>query len=151
MAKLVPEGSGPEAVRELIRTALAQGQSGRLLHRLDCVLLIATGRSRCEVAEWFGMDRRTIQRWVHAAHSFGIEGLIEKHNGGRPAKMTRGQRACIQIDLQTSPRAIGYPERAWTGKRLALHIWNRYHLNMGVRNCQRLIALSRAGHELAGE
>ena len=142
------EGKGPEAVRGMIRAALANAEREHLLHRLHCVLLVAAGRSRSEVAEWFEVDRRTIQRWVHAAYVLGIEGLIDHHNGGRPATMTCQQLEWIRVDLQASPRASGYPDRAWTGKRLALHLAKCYDLNMSVRSCQRLIARSRAGHDL---
>lgn len=130
-------------MREMIRTALARAESGRLLHRLDCVLLVAEGRSLCEVADWFDVDRRTIQRWVHAAYSEGIDGLVEHHNGGRPSKLTSEQEQSIWLVLQASPNAYGYSDRQWTGKRLALHLDKHHAVTMSVRTCQRMIARSR--------
>lgn len=129
----------------MIRTALANGESGHLLHRLDCVLLVAAGRCLNEVADLFGVDRRTIQRWVHAAYSDGIDGLVEHHNGGRPAKLSSEQEQSIRLVLQASPGACGYPDQQWTGKRLALHLDKHHDVTMSVRTCQRMILRSRDG------
>ena len=116
-----------------------------MLHRLDCVLLVAEGRSMHEVADWFAVDQRTIQRWVHAAYASGIAGLAEHHNGGRPAKLTPKQQQSIQLDLQATPMAFGYPARQWTGKRLAFHLERRYAVKISIRSCQRMIVCHRAG------
>ena len=136
-------GEGATTVRELIRTALANGDSGHVLHRLDGVLLVAAGRSLDEVADWFGVDRRTIQRWVHAAYAQGIGGLAEHLNGGRPAKLSSALERSIRLDLQASPGTFGYPDQQWTGKRLALHLHKHHHVTLSVRTCQRMILRSR--------
>ena len=132
-------------VRGMIQRALATERSGLLLHRLDCVLMVAQGRSCSEVANWIGVDRRTIERWVHAAYVSGMAGLVEVHAGGRPATFTQAQMQSVWPDLQASPRAFGYPESRWTGKRLALHLAKRHGIAMSVRTCQRLISLRREG------
>lgn len=132
-------------VRGMIQHALATDRSGKLLHRLDCVLMVAQGRSCSEVADWIGVDRRTIERWVHAAYVNGMDGLVEVHAGGRPATFTPTQMESVWPDLQASPRAFGYPESRWTGKRLAQHLTKRHGITMSVRTCQRLIARQGAG------
>ena len=71
----------------------------------------------------------------------GIDGLREHHHGGRPARLTSDQVASVECDLRSSPVTLNYPERRWTGKRLALHLAGRFSVRMSVRNCQRLIAL----------
>lgn len=136
--------SNGEQVREMIRRALHSAHDGHLLHRLDGVLLVAEGRSCSEVANWFGVNRRTIERWVHAADLRGADGLAEHHqHGGRPAKLSATQRLEIGLALLTAPSELGYSERRWTGKRLALHLVRRYRLELSVRSCQRLIACNR--------
>lgn len=132
-------------VRGMIQRALATERSGLLLHRLDCVLMVAQGRSCSEVANWIGVDRRTIERWVHAAYLNGIDGLVEVHAGGRPATFTPAQMQNVWPDLQASPRAFGYPELQWTGKRLAQHLARHHGIAMSARTCQRLIARQGAG------
>lgn len=132
-------------VRGMIQHALATERSGLLLHRLDCVLMVAQGRSCSEVANWIGVDRRTIERWVHAAYLSGMAGLVEVHAGGRPATFTSAQMEGVWPVLQASPGAFGYPESRWTGKRLARHLAMHLGIAMSVRTCQRLIAQQGAG------
>ena len=136
-------------VRGMIQQALATDRSGKLLHRLDCVLMVAQGHRCSEVADWIGVDRRTIERWVHAAYVNGIDGLVEVHAGGRPATFTPAQMESVWPVLQASPQAFGYPESQWTGKRLARHLANRHGITMSVRTCQRLIARQGAGKAAA--
>ena len=132
-------------VRGMIQLALATERSGLLLHRLDSVLMVAQGRSCSEVADWIGVDRRTVERWVHAAFVSGMDGLVEVHAGGRPATFSPALMQSVWPDLQASPRAFGYPESRWTGKRLALHLAKRHSIALSVRTCQRLIARQGAG------
>lgn len=136
--------SNAENVREMIRNALHSAKDGHLLHRLDGVLLVAEGRSCGEVASWFGVDRRTVERWVHAAGARGVDGLVDHHHGGRPAKMSSAQGQGIRLALLALPSVYGYPDRQWTGKRLALHLTRQFGLELSVRTCQRLIVRCQA-------
>lgn len=135
----------PSSVRDLIRVALAEKQSALLLHRLDCVLLIAEGRSVQEVAHWFGVSKRSVQRWVHAAYLSGIDGLIQHCHDGRPPCLSPEQAHAIRRDLMAPPGACGYPDLRWTGKRLAWHLHRCYGLKISERSSQRIIARSRGG------
>lgn len=129
-------------VRWMIQLALKRVRGGELLRRLDAVLLVAEGRTVCEVAEWFSVNHRTLERWVHAAYLRGVDGLVEHHCGGRPAKLA--QINGIWQDLRSPPNLFGYHDRRWSGKRLALHLDKYYRIKMSVRNCQRIISRSRA-------
>lgn len=129
-----------DAVRQLIRTALSNTHDAHLLHRLDGVLLVAEGHCCGAVAVWFGVDRRTVERWVHLASVAGVDGLAEHPHGGRPARLSSAQMQALRQDLRSAPAALGYPDRHWNGKRLALHLARRYGLALSVRSCQRVIA-----------
>lgn len=134
-----------DRLREMIRSALHSAKDAHLLHRLDGVLLVAEGRSCGEVARWFGVNRRTVERWIHADYAQGMSGLAEHHPGGRPARLSIAQLQEVGRVLLAPPAVLGYPDRRWTGKRLALHLARHYGLALGIRSCQRLIALSRCG------
>ena len=133
-------------IRELIQASVQRSCEQRLLLRLCCVLLIAEGRSCYEVARWFGEDPRTVERWVHALHEHGIEGLREHHAGGRPTRLGSEQVRRLALDLQKPPRLCGYPEPRWSGKRVAAHLEGRYGIKLSARQCQRVMRrLSAAG------
>lgn len=129
-------------VRDLIGVALVGDSGAVLMHRLHCVLLVAEGRSVDEVANWFGVGRRTVQRWVHEAYLHGIDGLTAHRHDGRPPSLTLERTTAICRDLMSSPGAFGYPGARWTGKRLALHLDRCFGMVVSVRTCQRIIARS---------
>lgn len=133
------------AVRAMISAALAGSESACLMHRLDCVLLVFEGRSLREVADWFGVGKRSVQRWVHAVYERGLDGLRDHRKGGRPSKLTCEREQAVRRDLQVTPGVCGYPGLQWTGKRLAMHLDKRYAVEVSVRTCQRMIARSRTG------
>jgi transposase len=128
----------------MIRAVMPVADTARLLHRLHCLLLLAEGHSCSEVADWFDINRRTVERWVRAARTRGVDGLAEHHAGGRPQKLHGAQAQRIWLDLQGSPREYGFGDKRWTGKRLALHLERCFGLQMSVRSCQRVILRSSA-------
>lgn len=131
-------------IRELIRASVRASCESHFLHRLHCVLLVAENRSCYEVAQWFGENPRTIQRWVHAFNNHGMEALRPHHSGGRHAKLADAQMQRLVLDLQEPPRLFGYTERKWGGKLLAQHMESSYGIKLSVRQCQRIIrGLSR--------
>lgn len=133
----------PSRVRDLLRLALAATQGGSLIRRLDCVLMIVEGHSVQEVSDWFGVGKRSVQRWVHAAYVSGIDGLRDQHHGGRRPILTPEQVLAAHLDLKSLPDACDMSDLRWTGKRLALHLDRSMGIKISVRTCQRLIARSR--------
>ena len=55
---------------------------------------------------------------------------------GRQAKLTESQYMEIEAALRDSPDMHGY--KVWDGPSLSDYIGNRYNVNLGVRQCQRL-------------
>ena len=135
----------PKHLRTFSRQNQSRDDLARLQHRLDCVLLVAEGQACDTVGCWFGVDRRTIQRWVHDADVHGLETLAGSHGGGRCSVLDERLRLALGHDLAVSPRQLGYAEACWSGKRLALHLAKAYGVSLGVRSCQRLLVKARSG------
>ena len=68
----------PATVQAALRHEGEHSPQTRFVHRLHCLLLVGTGRSCYEVAEVFGDDPRSVERWVHEFQQHGVEGLREK-------------------------------------------------------------------------
>ena len=102
--------SNAQAIREVMQASVKTNCEPQFLHRLHCTLLIAEGRSCCEVARWFGKHPRTIERWVHALDLHGLEGLRDHHAGGRPAKLTGETAQRLALDLQKATRRVRISE-----------------------------------------
>ena len=86
-----------------------------------------------------GKHPRTIERWVHALDLHGIEGLRDRHAGGRPAKLAGEPAQRLALDLQKPPDASGYPKTEWSGKLLTQHLAVNYGITLSSRQCQRML------------
>jgi transposase len=128
-------------LQQTLGNALAHSNSGRLVHRLVCVLLVAEGRPVKEVARWLHVNLRSVQRWVHNACVSGVQGLAEGPHVGRPTSLSQQQLQATMQVLHASPQTSGYAEDHWSGKRLALHLERTYGISISVRSCQRLIEM----------
>jgi transposase len=128
-----------EAVRAELLGALRRSSELRFIHRLHAVLLVGVGCSCGEVADWFGEDQRSIERWVRSYESLGGAGLRERERIGRPARLNLQQLRTLGEDVAVEPLAAGYTHARWSGKLLSLHVEQRYDVKLSVRHCQRLL------------
>jgi transposase len=122
-----------------LKEVITHNPESRFLHRLHCVLLVAQGCSCYRIAEWFGENPRTIERWVHYAQEFGIEGLKDDQKAGRPSKVRDDHITQLRIDILRNPMELGYNRSAWDGNILRVHLEQCYEIELGIRQCQRLL------------
>lgn len=127
-----------EVIRIAIQQEIARSEESRYDHRLHGLLLITAGQSTQQVAELFGEDRRTVQRWIKTFEGHGLDGLREGERAGRPKSLDARQWSALGKDLRRSPAAFGFPAGLWDGKLLSEHLRQRYRVRLGVRQCQRL-------------
>ena len=132
------EIADPEVMRIAIQQEISRSDESRYDHRLHGLLLVAGGQSCQQVAELFGEDRRTVQRWVKRFESHGLEGVREGERSGRPATLDANQWAALGRDLRRDPGAFGLTGHLWDGKLLSEHLRQRYDVTLGVRQCQRI-------------
>lgn len=127
-----------EVMRIAIQQEIARSDESRYDHRLHGLLLITGGQTCQQVADLFGEDRRTVQRWVKRFESHGLEGMREGERSGRPATLDAKQWAALGRDLRRAPQDFGHSGHLWDGKMLSEHLRKRYDITLGVRQCQRI-------------
>jgi len=132
------EIADPEVMRIAIQQEIARSDESRYDHRLHGLLLVTGGQSCQQVAEIFGEDRRTVQRWVKRFESHGLEGMREGERSGRPTKLDAKQWAALGRDLRRDPGVFGLTGHLWDGKLLSEHLRRQYGVALGVRQCQRI-------------
>lgn len=132
------EIANPEVMRIAIQQEIARSDESRYDHRLHGLLLVTGGQSCQQVAELFGEDRRTVQRWVKRFETHGLEGMREGERSGRPAALDTKQWAALGRDLRRDPEVFGHRGHLWDGKLLCEHLRLRYGVTLGVRQCQRI-------------
>lgn len=122
------------ALQEEIR----RSPESRYDHRLHGLLLVAQGMSCGEVAGLLGDAARTVEYWVRRFERDGLRGLVDGERSGRPSRLKPKQIETIQKALRDSPRSFGLGSNLWDGKTLAAFITQRFAVELGVRQCQRL-------------
>ena len=125
-------------MRIAIQQEIQRSDESRYDHRLHGLLLVAGGHTCQQVAEWFGEDRRTIQRWVKTFEQHGLNGLRDGPRSGRPRTLSTQQWQRLESDLRRSPDEFGWGAHLWDGKLLSAHLQRHYDVTLGVRQCQRL-------------
>ncbi len=87
--------------------------------RLLAVRRILEGYAAEEVADFLGIDPRSVRRWVAAYRQEGGQGLLSRPASGRPPKLTPTQEKIIRRWLTDSPTEHGFETELWTAPRLA--------------------------------
>jgi transposase len=127
-----------EVMRIAIQQEIARSDESRYDHRLHGLLLVTGGHSCQQVAELFGEDRRTVQRWVKRFETHGLIGMRDGERSGRPATLNAKQWAALGRDLRRDPQEFRHAGHLWDGTRLSAHLRLRYGVVLGVRQCQRI-------------
>lgn len=127
-----------EAIRIAIQQEIERSEESRYDHRLHGLLLLAAGHSCRQVAGFFGEDDTTVQRWVRRFERGGLRALRERKRSGRPRTLSSAQWRDLQTDLQKSPEEFGLGSALWDGPSLSKHLRDRYRVDLGVRQCQRI-------------
>jgi transposase len=81
----------PFVLRKLAKGA----QDARIARRVLAIANALDGMSRDEAARAAGMDRQTLRDWVLRYNAYGIDGLADRWNGGRPPTFTVQEQAEI--------------------------------------------------------
>jgi len=128
-----------EVMRIAIQQEIARCEESRYDHRLHGLLLIAGGQSCRQVAHLFGEDGTTVQRWVRRFEQGGLDALRDGERSGRPRALDGARWRKLRGELQKSPRQFHLAATLWDGPVLCEHLRRRYGVDLGVRQCQRLI------------
>ena len=138
MRKLQVEDT--DVMRIAIQQEIGRSEESRYDHRLHGLLLVMARQSCREVAELFGEDGTTVQRWIRRFEQGGLDALREgeRERSGRPRTLDATQWRKLQSDLRKTPRDFGLAATLWDGPVLAEHLRRRYGVGLGVRQCQRL-------------
>ena len=128
----------------IIWQEIMRNGDSRYNHRLHGVLAVCRGLSCYKTAAIWGQSPRAVEYWVKRFEREAVQGLQEKKRPGRPNMLTGEQREFLRSDLERGPEAVGSDAKKWTGEMLSQHLREFYGVDMGVRQCQRLLK-GRAG------
>src|SRR3954451_18139575 len=97
-----------------------KGSPAELEHRrLLAVQRVLDGYSTQEVAEFLGVDSRSVRRWVAAYRQEGGPGPFARPEPGGAPKFRTTQEKIVRRWLADKPTEHGFAPGLWTGPRLA--------------------------------
>jgi transposase len=80
---------------------------------------IYDGYSTQEVADFLGVDPRSVRRWLAAFRKRGKQGLVAKPVPGRPPKLSRTQEKIVLRWILDNPTSYGFATELWTCSHVA--------------------------------
>ncbi|XVH31661.1 helix-turn-helix domain-containing protein [Haloferacaceae archaeon DSL9] len=110
--------------------------------RLVVAVDYAAGRSVTDIAEAYGIPRRTVYSWLERFDSASIdEAIADRDRPGRPRRLPPDARRTVRrwIDAD-DPSAVAEGENApdsWTPKSLAAQIERVYGVGFSPRHVRR--------------
>jgi len=118
---------------------ISRDKCSRFHHRLHIVLLISAGCTYSEVGRYFGENTATVRCWVQRFLEKGLAGLHDGDRPGRPKALNPFQLRRLGCDLNKAPRYFGFGSVKWDGPTIAEHLRRYYGVDLGLRQCQRLL------------
>jgi len=130
--------------RQILAYLASDDEEIQYLLRLHAILLLCQQDppDNMEIASLYGVDRKTVTRWVskiNATEDGDITALLDVAKPGRNTKMSQKQLAIIDKVLTRSPRKAGIQADKWTGAVLADYLKNSHGIELKIRMCQRWI------------
>lgn len=128
-----------------IRKEFHRTSEARYIHRLHGVFLVLSGMSCVQAGKLLDDPSRSVSYWVNSFNKHGLEGLKDGEKSGRPTVLNAGQRRALEAVLKKLPSGVGLEGDAWTGALVAAFISKRYHVQMTMRHCRRILRSVEAG------
>ena len=126
--------------REAIRQEFHRDGRSRFLLRLHVLLMVDAGFTCTALGKQMGMNPITLMRWIKRYDEAGVTGLLYEKHRGRPKSMDRFQWNRLERDLEKSPRFFGFSYDHWDGPALGEHLQRHYGIQLGLRQCQRILS-----------
>jgi len=116
---------------------VSEDRDSKYVFRVTLVNLVLGGAKPSEIADYSGVNERTISGWVAKVDENGFESLRAVKQTGRPTVLSDAIKEEIKCVLLEDPEKHGY--RVWDGPTLSEHILKTYGIVYKTRSCQMLL------------
>ena len=107
------------------------------------VVQTQSGYTQQEVADFFQVSVRSVERWVRAFREHGSKGLKAKPARGRPPTLSPDQEREVLRWFRRSPREFGFPTELWSAPRVAEVIRRKFRKSFHPRYVNQWLAHRR--------
>jgi transposase len=126
--------------RSELTRLMHSGEDGRIVRRAQMIRLSSQGVKVPEIAAAWDVTVQTVLKTLHRFDTEGLERLVDRPRGGRPAKVTDKYVEVFKDAVQRSPRDPGCPFGSWTLTRLREHIGHQTGVSPNLRFLSALTA-----------
>lgn len=110
--------------------------------RLLVAIAHANGVSQTDLAEWIGVERKTVYNWLvrfRESPEDPVAAARDEDRPGRPSKLSETARTDLQEQVRRSPRESGHDRATWTPALLQEHVEDVYGVTYSLGSCRRLL------------
>lgn len=108
--------------------------------RLVAAIAYLNGVSQSELADWLGVERKTIYNWLTRLDRQELEDAVrDEDRPGRPRKLTDDQLEALEALLSGPPGSIGDGTPGWTTALVQTVIRERFGVDYSRASCRRLM------------
>lgn len=130
---------------EDLRAALDEVEEKRPVKRLMVAIAYKHGVTQTDLADWYGVERKTIYNWLTRFDTAdGVEAIVDAARDdvrpGRPRKLSDQQIADVVNTLHRPPTEAGYDASTWTSALLERYIEETFGIEYAQSSCRRLLA-----------
>ena len=136
VARRLIEPNPENASHAELETAAKCARSSRESARMRAMVALIMGLGRPGVCHIFGIDERTLLRWIKAFNKRGIDGLLDKVKSGRPRKIPPERLAQCRNALEQPAAARG---GHWTGVKFHGHLREELGIEIGYSTVIRFL------------
>lgn len=105
--------------------------------RERAAIAVLDGMSIASVSAAYGVDRKTVSRWVAKFQSNGRKGLDRKAGSGRPRKLEELTESELRGMILRGPMAFGFETDLWTVNRLRRVILDEFRIRVSKNTIWR--------------
>ncbi len=142
---------------EELQDALDNVDGKKPTQRLLAAIAYKNGVTQTELAEWYGVQRRTIYSWLKRLDTDESleQAVTDAHRSGRKRKLSEKEQEQFEATVHGSPEEVGLDAPAWTPAHVQQYLEETYDVEYSIPSCRRL--LKEAGlsfqkpHRIAAE
>ena len=125
-----------------LRTALNAVAEKTPAIRLVSVIAYKNGVTQTELAEWFGVERKTIYNWLQRIEAGDdlVDAVADARRPGRPSKLSDEDQRQLAHDLEKPPDQQGSSAIEWTPEVLRDHIESKFDERYSIPSCRRFLS-----------
>ena len=126
---------------EELRDALADVDRKKPTMRLITAIAYKNGVTQTELADWFGVQRRTIYSWLKRFDSDEplSTAAADDTRPGRDKKLSASQLAEFETVVRQPPGEVGIDASYWSPPLVQDFLADRYDVEYSIPSCRRLL------------